>query len=111
MLSACLIPWDIFEQEEGEVNEEMGEFTEFAAYFANDPLKTICYLMIGSMMSLVLSVLTFVLVNRTSPVAASLLGNARSIATVAISSVISGNASSSGAGMAGLFSSTALGYT
>jgi len=48
MLSACLIPWDIFEQEEGEVNEEMGEFTEFAAYFANDPLKTICYLMLGN---------------------------------------------------------------
>ena len=116
MLSAYLCPWDIlFEtqnEEESVVAVEMeeaeaGEFTAFAIYFLQNPLNTISYLMMGSTMSLCLAVLTFVLVNRTSPVATSLLGNVRSIATVAVSSIVFGN-TNNGGGL--LFGSAAFGY-
>jgi len=75
-------------------------------------MVTTSYLMIGSMLSLALAVLTFVLVNRTSPVATSLLGNVRSIATVAISTILAGKGGRAmSGGAAGLFGSAALGYT
>lgn len=80
-----------------------GEFAAFTIYFAENPTTAIFYLMTGSMMALCLAVLTFVLVNRTSPVAASLLGNVRSISTVAISSALSGNTSGGGLFGSGAF--------
>ncbi len=61
----------------------------------------------GSAMSLSLAVLTFVFVNRTSPVATSLLGNVRSIATVFVSSLVFGNAGGGG----GAWPGSILGYT
>lgn len=91
MLSVYLCPWDELGTPMEEVfngEEEPGEFLSFIMYFAQNPRNTSLYLMTGSMMALCLAVLTFVLVNRTSPVAASLLGNVRSIATVAISSMV-----------------------
>ena len=93
--------------------EQLSEFAAFLAYFADDPQRTIFYLSIGSILSLTLAVLTFVLVNCTSPVATSLLGNVRSISTVAISSILfqgvagrDGGSSSGG----GLFGPAAIGY-
>ena len=90
MLSLFLCPWEELgtSMEELFTQDEPEEFISFLIYFADDPWTTILYLMTGSMMALCLAVLTFVLVNRTSPVAASLLGNVRSIATVAISSLV-----------------------
>ena len=100
MLSGYLFPWDtILLQPENEGEEaivEQGEFEAFLIYFAQNPWAALYYLMMGSMMSLCLAVLTFVLVNRTSPVATSLLGNVRSIPTVAISSVVFDNTSTGG---------------
>lgn len=110
MLSAYLCPWDMLFGGENEAVEEMQEPSEFAAftvYCVENPQTAIFYLMAGSMMSLCLAVLTFVLVNRTSPVATSLLGNCRSILTVAISSIVFGNGGRGG----GLFGSAAFGYT
>lgn len=95
--------------------EELSEFAAFIVYFAEDPTQAICYLLVGSALSLALAVLTFVLVNCTSPVATSLLGNVRSISTVAISSLVfrgigiagrGGGISSGG----GLFGPAAVGY-
>jgi len=91
MLSVYLCPWDELGTPMEEIfngEEEPGEFLSFIMYFAQNPQSTSLYLMTGSMMALCLALLTFVLVNRTSPVAASLLGNVRSIATVAISSMV-----------------------
>lgn len=92
--------------------ENLSELAAFTVYFVNDPSRTIFYLLVGSVLSLMLAVLTFVLVNCTSPVATSLLGNVRSISTVAISSLIfegivgrGGETSGSG-----LFGSAASGY-
>ena len=51
--------------------EELSEFAAFIVYFAEDPTQAICYLLVGSALSLALAVLTFVLVNCTSPVATS----------------------------------------
>lgn len=113
MLSVYLFPLDfVLQENEGENMEEdePGEFAAFLMYFVQDPTKTIFYLMTGSMMSLTLAVLTFALVNRTSPVATSLLGNVRSIATVAISSMVFGSIGSAG-GASGLFGSATFGYT
>ena len=98
MLGAYLCPWDIFslqfdEEGEGGRIEERGEFAQFTIYFVENTFDAIYYLAMGSAMSLSLAVLTFVLVNRTSPVATSLLGNVRSIATVFISSLVFGSVS------------------
>ena len=91
--------------------EELSEFAAFLVYFADDPQRTIFYLSIGSILSLTLAVLTFVLVNCTSPVATSLLGNVRSISTVAISSIIfQGVAGRDGGSGGGLFGPAAAGY-
>jgi len=109
MLGAYLCPWDVFSTHLGEVEgevrieEKVGEFAEFTFYFVEDPPTAMYYLAMGSAMSLSLAVLTFVLVNRTSPVATSLLGNVRSIATVFVSSLVFGNG---GAGHGSI-----LGYT
>jgi hypothetical protein len=112
MLGAYLCPWDDFftqlgeAEGEGRMEEKVGEFAEFTIYFVEDPSTAIYYLSMGSAMSLSLAVLTFVLVNRTSPVATSLLGNVRSIATVFVSSLVFGNAGGGGAGPGSI-----LGYT
>jgi len=108
MLSAYLFPWDVLitSQEEGvseTAGEEVSEFAAFLIYMKDNPWRLLSYLMIGSIMSLCLAVLTFVLVNRTSPVATSLLGNVRSIATVGISSIVFGGSGHSTA--------AAFGYT
>jgi len=106
MLSAYLFPWDalITSQEEvSKAGEEVSEFTAFLIYMKDNPWRLLSYLMIGSIMSLCLAVLTFVLVNRTSPVATSLLGNVRSIMTVGISSIVFGGSGHSAA--------AAFGYT
>jgi hypothetical protein len=111
MLGAYLCPRDVFSTQLGEaegeerIEEKVGEFAEFTIYFIEDPPTAIYYLAMGSVMSLSLAILTFVLVNRTSPVATSLLGNVRSIATVFVSSLIFGNAGG-GAGPGSI-----LGYT
>ena len=110
MLSGYLFPWDmLFRGEAAIQDEEPGEFSAFVSYARADPLTAIYYLMCGSMISLTLAVLTFVLVARTSPVATSLLGNARSIATVAISSIVFGGGASASA--SSLFGSAVFGYT
>ena len=88
------------------MEEKGGEFAEFTIYFIEDPSTAIYYLSMCSAMSLSMAVLTFVLVNRTSPVATSLLGNVRSIATVFVSSLVFGNAGGGGAGTGSI-----LGYT
>ena len=112
MLGAYLCPWDDFftqlgeAEGEGRMEEKVGELSEFTIYFVEDPSTAIYYLSMGSAMSLSLAVLTFVLVNRTSPVATSLLGNVRSIATVFVSSLVFGNAGGGGAGPGSI-----LGYT
>merc|ERR1712216_202156 len=107
MLSAYLFPWDVLITSQEEISktagEEVGEFTAFFIYMKDNPWRLLSYLMIGSTMSLCLAVLTFVLVNRTSPVATSLLGNVRSIATVGISSIVFGGSGHSTA--------AAFGYT
>ena len=107
MLSAYLFPWDVLITSQAEVTEtaggEVGEFAAFFIYMKDNPWRLLSYLMIGSIMSLCLAVLTFVLVNRTSPVATSLLGNVRSIATVGISSIVFGGSGHSAA--------AAFGYT
>ena len=108
MLSAYLFPWDALITSQEEVTEaagegEVGEFAAFFIYMKDNPWRLLSYLMIGSIMSLCLAVLTFVLVNRTSPVATSLLGNVRSIATVGISSIVFGGSGHSAA--------AAFGYT
>jgi hypothetical protein len=66
--------------------------------------------MTGSTIALCLAVLTFTLITRTSPLAASLLANVRSIATVVISSLIWGGVSDKGA-QSSIFGSAVLGYT
>ena len=112
MLSGYLFPWDtlLAGVGGGGIREEPGEFTAFVSYARADSLTAMYYLMFGSMMSLTLAVLTFVLVNRTSPVATSLLGNARSIVTVAISSIVFGGGTTS-ASANGVFGSAIFGYT
>jgi len=111
MLSGYLFPWDtLLAGVGGGIREEPSEFTAFVSYARADPLTAMYYLMCGSMMSLTLAVLTFVLVNRTSPVATSLLGNARSIVTVAISSIVFGGGTTS-ASANGVFGSAIFGYT
>lgn len=115
MLSCYLVldAFDVTDMEQPQSVEELSEFAAFLVYFAADPKRTIFYLLVGSTLSLTLAVLTFVLVNCTSPVATSLLGNVRSISTVAISSVIfqgvagRGVETSSGGG---LFGPAATGY-
>ena len=107
MLSAYLFPWDVLITSQEEVSEagegEVSEFAAFFIYMKDNPWRLLSYLMIGSIMSLCLAVLTFVLVNRTSPVATSLLGNVRSIMTVGISSIVFGGSGHSAA--------AAFGYT
>jgi len=98
MLSAYLFPWDVLitSQEEGvseTAGEEVSEFAAFLIYMKDNPWRLLSYLMIGSI----------ILVNRTSPVATSLLGNVRSIATVGISSIVFGGSGHSAA--------AAFGYT
>ena len=112
MLSGYLFPWDtlLASVGGGGIREEPGEFISFVSYARADPLTAMYYLMCGSMMSLTLAVLTFVLVNRTSPVATSLLGNARSIVTVAISSIVFGGGTTL-ASANGVFGSAIFGYT
>jgi len=112
-LYLALDAFDSTNTEQPQRAEELSEFAAFLVYFAEDPTKTIFYLLVGSVLSLTLAVLTFVLVNCTSPVATSLLGNIRSISTVAISSIVfqgitvRGGETSSGGG---LFGSAATGY-
>jgi hypothetical protein len=93
--------------------EESSEFAAFLEYLADDPRRTLFYLSVGSTLSLTLAVLTFVLVNCTSPVATSLLGNVRSISTVAISSVLFQGVAGRGVDASsggGLFGPAATGY-
>ena len=91
--------------------EEMSELAAFKIYFAENASQTMFYLLLGSLLSLTLAVLTFALVNCTSPVATSLLGNVRSISTVAISSLVfEGVTARSGETSDGLFNSAAAGY-
>lgn len=116
MMLSCYLALDAFDgtdMEQPQSVEELSEFSAFLVYFADDPQRAIFYLLIGSSLSLTLAVLTFVLVNCTSPVATSLLGNVRSISTVAISSILfegvvgRGVETSSGEG---LFGPAATGY-
>jgi hypothetical protein len=107
MLGAYLCPRDTFSLQldgdgEGLIERNGGELAEFIFYFIDDPFTAIYYLSTGSVMSLSLAVITFILVNKTSPVATSLLGNVRSIATVFVSSLVFGG----GAGLGSIF-----GYT
>lgn len=116
MMLSCYLAldeFDITQTEQPQSAEEMSEFAAFLVYFAEDPTKTIFYLLVGSVLSLALAVLTFVLVNCTSPVATSLLGNIRSISTVAISSIVFQGIAARGGETptgGGLFGSAAAGY-
>mmetsp|Transcript_35378 Transcript_35378/g.84521 ORF Transcript_35378/g.84521 Transcript_35378/m.84521 type:complete len:517 (+) Transcript_35378:151-1701(+) len=104
MLGVFLSPWALLTHPEIAAG---GEFSKFVEYMDSKPWLGLSYLMTGSFISLFLAVLTFFLVNKTSPVATSLLGNVRSISTVAISSIVFGNSSSRSGG---LFGSAAFGY-
>lgn len=104
MLGVYLSPWALLTHPEVAVG---GELSRFLEYMDSELWLGLSYLMTGSLISLFLAVLTFFLVNKTSPVATSLLGNVRSISTVAISSVLFGNSSNSSGG---LFGSAAFGY-
>lgn len=115
MMLSCYLALDAFDgtnMEQPQSVEELSEFAAFLVYFADDPQRAIFYLLIGSTLSLTLAVLTFVLVNCTSPVATSLLGNVRSISTVAISSIIFQGVAGRGveASSGGLFGPAAAGY-
>jgi len=109
----ALDAFDGTDTEQPKSPEQLSEFAAFLVYFVEDPPQAVFYLLVGSILSLTLAVLTFVLVNCTSPVATSLLGNVRSISTVAISSLLfqgvagRGGVSSSGDG---LFGPAATGY-
>jgi drug/metabolite transporter (DMT)-like permease len=113
MLSLYLCPWDSLWNLHVLQNASNGsddEFLAFMIYFRANPQTTMLYLMTGSIIALGLAVITFTLVTRTSPVAASLLGNLRSIGTVAISSLIWGGVGDREA-QTNLFGSALLGYT
>ncbi|KAL7476382.1 hypothetical protein ACHAW6_002252 [Cyclotella cf. meneghiniana] len=111
MLSFYLCPWETLWSENSfqAANDGSSEFVEFIIYSCQNPHKAIIYLMLGSTISFCLAILTFTLVTRTSPVAASLLGNVRSIGTVAVSSFIWGGIDNRGM-QTSLFGSAALGY-
>ena len=113
MLSFYLCPWDELWRINNLLNvsdASDNEFLAFMSYFTQNPQDTIFCLMTGSTIALCLAVLTFTLITRTSPLAASLLANVRSIATVVISSLIWGGVSDKGA-QSSIFGSAVLGYT
>jgi len=116
LMLSCYLALDAFDGaniEQPQSVEESSEFAAFLVYLADDPQRTVFYLSVGSTLSLTLAVLTFVLVNCTSPVATSLLGNVRSISTVAISSVLFHGVAGRGADASsggGLFGPASTGY-